>query len=383
MQGAMLENDLPLVTGARAAAAAIAPLAARIEAERRLPAEAVSALVDAGVFKLLVPRDYGGSETTIATLLAVIETIARADGSAGWCAMIGAASGVMSAYLPEEVARTVYGPSDAISCGVFAPMGRAAPASGGYRVSGRWAFASGCEHSPWRMGGVTVQTGAADAPQVRSVLFRAEETRVIDTWDTSGLRGTGSHDLEVRDVLVPAERTFSLFEAPRHPGRLYRVPFFGVLAAGVAAVTLGIARAAVEAFIEVAKAKQPLGAKRTVAHREAAQLAVARAEGKVRAARALLFEAMVRLESQAIEGEASLEGRAVARIAASHAVAEAVAAVDLACDASGATAIYAKSPLERHFRDVHTAAQHVMVSATSATLAGRVLLGVETDTAVL
>jgi alkylation response protein AidB-like acyl-CoA dehydrogenase len=361
----MARIDPLLVARAREAAAVIAPLAPRIESERRLPPEAVGALVDANLLKLVVAKRYGGEEASIATLLAVIEEIARADGSAGWCTMINASSGLMSAFLDDAVAHEVYGPRDAITCGAFAPIGRAAKVAGGYRVTGRWPFGSGCEHSTWRMGGATIE--GEDAP--RSFLFRADETRVIDTWDVSGLRGTGSHDLEVTDVFVPTERTLDLLE-PRLP-----IPFFGVLAAAVASVTLGIARAAIDAFVELARAKHPQASKKTLAHRELIQLQVAQAEARLRASRALLFEA--------IDGGTSTTARAVLRLAACHAATECAAAVDLVYHAGGATSIYAKSPLQRCFRDVHVATQHVMVSSTAATLAGRVLLGVETDLAML
>lgn len=382
--------DTSLVSRAQAAAAVIAPMAARIEGERRLPAEAVSALVHAGVFKLIVPRIYGGSETSVGTLLAVIQEVARADGSAGWCTMIGATSGLMSVFLEDDVAREVYGPADAITCGVFAPMGRAAPVEGGYRVSGRWPFASGCEHCAWRMGG-TLVTGDAPqllpsgAPDVRSMLFRDNETRVVDTWRTAGLRGTGSHDIEVNDVFVPASRSFSLFtDRPRHAGPLYRLPFFGLLAAGVAAVALGIARGAIDAFVELAKNKRPMGSKRGIAHRELVQLHVAQAEARARAGRAFLYEAIDTIEAEAAEREAaSLRSRALLRLAAAHATTEAAAAVNLVYDAGGATSIYDQSPLQRHFRDVHVATQHVMVGATAMTLAGRILLDLESDTSMV
>jgi alkylation response protein AidB-like acyl-CoA dehydrogenase len=376
-----VHGDPAIVARARAAAEEIAPLAPRIEAERRLPSPAVDALVRAGVFKLLVPRAFGGAQTDPSTVLAVIEEIARADGSAGWCTMIGSTSGLMSVHLDEEVAREVYGPADAITCGVFAPMGKATPTDDGYRVSGRWSFASGCEHSQWRMGG-TIVTGEllpSGAPDIRSVLFRADETRVIDTWDTSGLRGTGSHDLEVTDVVVPRARTFSLLTGrPKHAG--YTLPFYGVLASGVAAVGLGIARAALDTFVTMAKTKTPPGSKRTLAHRELVQLDVAKAEARLRAARAFLFEAM----AEATAGDApSLAARARLRLAAAHAAEESAAVTSVAYQAGGGSAIYAKSPLQRHFRDAHVVTHHVMVNATATTLAGRVLLDVESDTTTL
>ncbi len=367
---------------ARAAAKLVAPLSSRIEAERRLPPEAVAALVDVGVFKLFVPRALGGHEASVATMIAVLEDLARGDGALGWCGMIGATSSLMCGFLPADVAREVYGPAGAITCGVFAPMGRATPVEGGYRVSGRWAFASGCEHSHWRMGG-TIVDGRVD--DVRSMLFRADETKVIDTWDTSGLRGTGSHALEVTDVFVPAARSFSLLnDTPRATGALVGVPFFGALAAGVAAVALGIGRAAVDALVQVAQVKHPLGAKRSIANRDLVQLAVARAEAKLNAGRAYLQATVAAATQEAGQaGAASLAARAQLRLAAYHAACEAAAATDLVYDAAGATSIYAKNPLQRCFRDVHVATQHIMVSPTAALQVGKLLLGVETDVTTL
>jgi alkylation response protein AidB-like acyl-CoA dehydrogenase len=376
--------DETMLARARAAAEVIAPLAVQIEQDRRLPASAVEALARAGVFKVLVPRTFGGAEAHPATMVAVIEEIARADGSAGWCTMVGATSGLMSMHLDEAVAREIYGADDAVTCGVFAPMGRAVATEGGYRVSGRWPFASGCEHSKWRMGGTIVmgEGGPSEllpsgAPDVRSMLFRAEETRVIDTWDTSGLRGTGSHDLEVTDVLVPHERSFSLLTGtPKHAG--LTLPFFGVLASGVAAVGLGIARAAVDSFVAMAKSKTPPGSKRTLAHRDLVQMDVAKAEAKLRSARAFLYEAI-----DEATASPSLVTRARLRLAASYAAEESAAVVAIAYKAGGGAAIYAKSPLQRYFRDAHVVTHHIMVNDVATTLAGRVLLGVESDTTTL
>jgi indole-3-acetate monooxygenase len=172
--------DEDVLARVRVAAERIAPMADEIERGRRLPTAAVGALVEAGVFKLAVPRVLGGSEVELPTLLAAFEAIARADGSAGWNAMIGGASGLMSLFLDDATARRIYGPADAMSCGVFAPLGRATREPGGaLRVSGRWPFASGCEHSQWRMGGVLVFDGdkpellPSGVPHIRCVLFAA------------------------------------------------------------------------------------------------------------------------------------------------------------------------------------------------------------------
>jgi alkylation response protein AidB-like acyl-CoA dehydrogenase len=382
-----MDVDESRVVRARDAAGVIAPHLDQIERDRGLTPAAIEALVAAGVFKLCVPRVYGGAQASPATMLAVIEELAKTDGSVGWCAMIGITSSLMSVYLDEAVAREIYGPADAITCGVFAPTGRAVPTGGGYRVTGRWAFASGCRDARWRMGGTLVMGDAPEllpsgAPDVRNVVFRADETTIHDTWDTTGLRGTGSHDLEVVDVTVPRERTFSLLSGrPRHDG--YALPFFGLLASGVAAVGLGIARAALDGLVTLAAHKKLPGGKKTLAHREHVQLEVARAEARVRAARGLLFEALADATGEDDDPRRSLLARARLRLAACHAATEAAAVTASAYELGGGAAVYRTSPLQRQFRDAHVVTHHVMVSSTALTTAGRVLLGLETETSTL
>ncbi len=374
---------------ARDAAERIAPMLDDIDTARRLPAPAIDALAAAGVFKLCVPRSLGGAQASPLALLATIEELARLDGSAGWCTMIGATSGLMSVYLDEDVAREIYAPADAITCGVFAPMGRATPTDAGYRVSGRWPFASGCEHSRWRMGG-TIADGDAPlpsgAPDVRSALFRAEDTTIHDTWDTVGLRGTGSHDFSVDNVEVPRERTFSLLtDRPKHAG--YDLPFFGVLAAGVAAVGVGIARASIESATTMVQTKKPPGSKKPLAHRELVQLEIARAEARTSAARALLGSAldtaMQTVAASAHDDPRCIMARARLRIAACHAASESAAVAAAMYELGGGSAVYTRSPLSRQFRDAQVVTHHLMVSSTALTMAGRALLGIDVDGTVL
>lgn len=367
--------DEQAVARARELATSLAPLVGTIESERKMPPSAVDALVRAGVFKLCVRRAYGGMEADPRTMAGVIEAFAQVDGSAGWCAMIGATSGLMSSYLAPEIAQEIYGAPDATACGVFAPFGRATAVPGGYRVTGRWPFASGCEHAAWRMGGVFAD---GDVTEVRSVIFRADETSIVDTWNTSGLRGTGSHDLEVTDVFVPAARTFSMVrDRPRDGG--YELPFFGVLASGVAAVGLGIARAALDEVIALVKEKKLPGGKKPIASRELVQIEIARAEARLGAARALLFAAL----GDAVAGGDAVLPRARLRLAACHAATEAAAVTSVAYDTGGGSAIYARHPLQRQFRDAHVVTHHIMVSSTALATAGRILLGVETETSML
>jgi alkylation response protein AidB-like acyl-CoA dehydrogenase len=346
--------------------------------------ELVHELADAGVFRMCVPRALGGNEVDPGVLVSVLETIAAADGSAGWCAMIGATSGVVSAYLPDAAAREIYGSDPrTVTGGVFAPRGTAVPAGDGYRVSGRWPFASGSEHCAWLMGGCLVRDGGP--PQARMMLFPAADVRIVDTWTVAGLRGTGSHDMTVENVFVPADRSVSLItDQPRFPGTLYVFPVFGLLAIGIAAVALGIARAAIDELVRVAGEKAPTGSKRTLAERGVVQADVARAEALVRSGHAFLNEAVEEATSFAlINRMMTTPFRRNLRLAATHATTSAAKATDLVYEAGGGTSIYATSPLQRCFRDVHVATQHAMVAGSTLELTGRIFLGLDTDVSQL
>jgi indole-3-acetate monooxygenase len=225
-------------------------------------------------------------------------------------------------------------------------------------------------------------------PVIRHVLLRAEDTRVIDTWNVSGLRGTGSHDLAAEDVIVSRRWSTSFFgglgDRPRHDGVLYRFPILGLLSLGIAAVALGVAREAIDALTALATAKRPAGSKKSLAHRELVQAHVAEAEGLVRSARALLFEATGEAtEIAAAHGAVTARGRALLRLAATQATRASARAVDLMYHAGGGSSIYAQSPLQRHFRDIHVATQHVMVAEATYALVGRALLGLSSDAGML
>jgi len=366
------------------AADTIAPRIADAERDGRHDAAALAALAATGVFKTLVPRAYGGGHGDLLPYVEGIERAARIDGAAGWLAMIGATTGLTAAYLPDAVAREVFGPDDAFACGVFAPTGRATRVGDALKIEGRWSWASGCEHARWRMVGVVLcedgrpRLDAQGAPETRCVFLRAEEITVVPNWNVLGLRATGSHDLAAAGALVPIERSFSLLGSARDPDAAYRVSPFGVLALGVAAAALGIAAAAVDRFAALAREKTPVGARRPLAHRELAQVAFARADGQVRAARASLHNAAL-----AAGSADALPARAALRVVACDVTRTAVSAVDGIFQGAGAGAARVGEPLERHFRDVHMAAQHAMVTDAVAAVAGRVGLGLDTDASLL
>lgn len=376
---------------ARALAARIADEASAIEQQRRMPPALVAELARAGLFRMLVPRELGGLEVDVTTMLDVLEEVARADGSAGWVTMIGATTGVIGAYLPDAAAREIFADPDVVTGGVFHPRGRAVVTDAGYRVSGRWPLASGCQHCGWLLGGCILFADGkpklrdGGAPEARMVIFPASEVRIIDTWNVSGMRGTGSHDIAVEDVFVPRERSvwFST-DVPQRGGTLYAFPVFGLLSLGIAAVALGIARGALDDVAALAGTKVATGSRRPLAERAAIQATFAHATAQLDGARALARQTVREVWDAAASGASvTLEQRARLRLAATNAVREATQVVDQMYEAGGATAIYAEHPLQRRFRDVHVATQHVLVAQPTWELAGRVLLGLSGDTEML
>jgi alkylation response protein AidB-like acyl-CoA dehydrogenase len=377
------------LAAARDLFAEVRALAPRIEADRRLPPELVARLTEAGFFRLVLPRALGGLEADMRTVLEAIEEVSRADGSTGWIVMIGATTGVAAAYLDPAVAGRIFTP-DTLAGGVAAPLGQAQVTDGGYRLSGRWPFSSGIHHTGWLAGGaVLFENGAPrlrnGAPETRLLLFPTASVQVHDTWHVAGLRGSGSHDMEAKDLAVPGEHSLSLlYDRPRHPGPLYAFPVFSLLGLGVAAVALGIARGAVDELVRIAREKVPMFARATLATKAGTQAKVAEAEALVRSARAFLHDAMGRCWALVEEGrEVPLALRAELRLAGAHAASSAARAVDIAYHAVGTTSMFDGSPLQRALRDVHVVTQHAMVGLDIQELAGRVLLGVDTDTSRL
>lgn len=360
--------------------------AGEIETARRMPEDLARRMAEAGLFRLLVPACYGGAEVHPQVFFDALEATARADGAVGWCHMIGATTGMLAASLPEEWAERIYGDNpDCITTGVTAPLGKAEPVEGGYRVSGRWPFGSGCQVSDWICGGCVVNDGSAaqqaGPPAPVLALFPAGEVTIHDTWHTSGLCGTGSNDIEVRDALVPEGRWTVLGKRARVDAPLYRFPTLGLLALGVSAVALGIAEHAIEEFFQLAGGKVPTGSRRSLADRSSAQKDLARARVLVSAARAYTADAIGRAwEAAEQDGKLGMAVKADLRLAATHNTWSAVEAVDLMYHGAGGTSIYETSALQRCFRDVHVATQHVMVAQPTYEVVGKVMLGIDPKT---
>lgn len=362
-----------------------------IEKARRLPADLARTLAQAGLFRLMIPKSLGGLELDPLKSLQTIEAVSEADASAGWCVMIAATSAMKAAYLEPAIARAIYGDPLSISGGVFAPMAKAVPEGDSYRVNGRWSWVSGAANCQWLSGGaVIVEDGKpkllpSGFPDSRMVIFPAAKAKLLDTWHVAGLNGTGSCDMVVEDLLVPKAYSVSIIsDTPREPGPLYRFPSFGLLAAGIAAVMLGNARAAMNDLIELANAKKPAGSRRTLAERSGAQAALAEAEAKLRGARAFFYEAIGEAWTKTVAG-APLEtpDRAALRLAATYATRTSADVVRAMYDLGGGSALFLSSPLQRRFRDAHAGTQHMMTAPQTYELAGRVLMGLPTDASLL
>jgi alkylation response protein AidB-like acyl-CoA dehydrogenase len=356
---------------------------AEVDRTRRLPASVVDALRAAGVFRLLAPRALGGAETDPLSFLRVVEEVSYADGSAGWCAMIGGCYATFGGILPPQGAREIFGDSSTIAAGSFRPdKGVAHEVEGGYRVSGRWPLASGSSHAGWYIAGATVLRDGGPItepdgwPRMREVFFPAAQAEVIDTWESTGLRGTASHDYAVRDVFVPEHRTLWLREPPSDPGPLYRMPPVAMFATFIAAVQLGIARHALDAFVALATTKTPATAQAVLADRAAAQATLGRATALHASARLYLETALQSLWARVEAGHhPTLADRGALWLAAAHAGHTAHAAIDRLYTAAGASAVYATSPLDRCLRDARTALQHTCTQEVNFEVAGRVALG--------
>jgi indole-3-acetate monooxygenase len=377
------------------AARDLAPLAAEVaaegEAERRLPDRLHEQLVDAGLYRMCVAESLGGPESPPADLIDAVTALAAGDAAAGWCVAVCATSGILGGFLPQDTAAEVYGDPRAVVGGVFAPMGRAVAGEDTYTVDGRWRFASNFPHFDWAMGGCIVLDGDqprlldSGRPDVRLFLWPAADAELIDTWHVSGLRATGSHDMAVAGLEVPAARSGSIITDPLlNPSPIYAFPVFGMLAVGIASVALGTARGALDDLAELAGAKTPTMSSRKLAERADTQARMAGAEAGLRAADALLRNAVDAAWAAAQDGAPIPRGlRAGVRLGASHAVRAAAEAVDTAYALAGGSAIYETSPLQRRFRDVHAATQHMVVGPSTWELAGRVLLNLDVDDAQL
>jgi indole-3-acetate monooxygenase len=389
LESACMTQELdPTVPDMVAAAIRLAPAvrAAREDAEqlRQTPPALAAAITRAGIYQMYLPRSVGGPETPPLTAFRVIEELSKADGSVGWCAMIAAALSLGVGRLPAEVGRELAGtPADFRGAGSAMPGGRAWEIPGGYRVKGRWNFASGIQNARWlyctciMMDGDTPLRTAAGTPLLRALWVPRESVTIVDTWSVMGMRGTGSQDFTVDDVVVPPRRSCLPDAPPNESSALYNHrAWYVTLWTPTAANALGIARGAIDSLAEIAATEASTMSANLLRDRPLVQTRIAEAEAIVNAARAFVFDAVGRLWRTLCAGKSPSDQEiAQGRLALVHAMHEAVRAVDKVFHAAGTNAIYTRLPLERAFRDVHVAMQHAAGLPGYFESAGKVLLG--------
>ena len=352
------------------------------ERDRHLPQPIHEAMRDAGLYNMYLPRALGGPQAELVPSLLAYEEVARHDGATGWNLMIGSQGGLFSDYLPEGAAREIYGAGDAHGAGSFGPTGQAVAVPGGYSLSGRWAFASGCHHANWFVCGAIVIEGGQPrmrpdgVPDIRIMFVPASEGGILDTWYSGGLRGSGSHDIEVEDAFVPEDRNFAFADlavGPAiRPGTGYTQPFMLMASVGMAALALGIARDALDSFKAMAAEKTPSGSRSKLGTQPVVQDRYGEAAALLGSSRIYFYDAC---EQLAMEGRPDDDLSALVRLASANAVRSSQRAVELVYSLGGGSVVYTNNRLDRCFRDVQTISHHIAVGPHHFEMVGQYLLG--------
>jgi indole-3-acetate monooxygenase len=373
------------------AARALGPLirasAAETDAQRELPRPLFEAMADAGLFKLALPRAVGGAELDLPSYIQVIEEIGKGDASTGWVTNQVAIFATYAARMPREAARAIWiDPPRSVVANTPLASAQAVVVPGGYRVTGRQGFSTGCRHASWLAAHATViEQGRPrldeGQPELRYCFVPRAEAELLDTWHVRGMRGTGTHHFAVDDVFVPEARTVKSVTAPLiETGPLYQIPRTLVFASGDAAVALGTARSCLATFVELATTKTPRAMEALLRDQAMVQTDVGHAEADLRSGRAYLVEAVGAIWAALTRGEGiTLEQRANLRLATTHGIRLAVRVVDMVYNLAGATAVYDGNPIQRYFQDVHVISQHLQARLSHYELVGRHWLGLKVD----
>jgi alkylation response protein AidB-like acyl-CoA dehydrogenase len=388
-----LAGDQGLISRAEALRPEVEAASHDIEDARRLTPELLDKLHEAKLFRLLLPRSANGFETDPVTFFHVIETIARGDASTAWCLSQAGGCAMSAAYLAPPVASEIFGndPRAVLAWGP-GPRVKAVECEGGYRVTGVWAFASGGRHATWLgahcpifQADGTPRLGEGGRQVERTMLVPSSEVVWTDIWSVVGLRGTASDQFALTDHFVRGDHTITRdFAQPakecREPGPLYRMSAMTCYEVGFAGVALGIARSALDSFVETARTKVPRGAKSPIRDSAVVQTNLAQVEIGIRSARAYLLQSLAAIWKEISSGaRLTVDHRITVRGASTNAIHKAREAVDFAYNAAGATAIFESHPLERRFRDIHTVTQQLQGRLSHFETVGAWMLGAEAD----
>ena len=372
-----------------ARAKALGPaLRARSEAaaqSRRLPVETIEEMKECGLFRMLQPERYGGFESHPNEFFKAQIALGEACPSTAWVFGVVAVHSWQLSLFNGQAQEDVWAknPSALISSS-YAPVGNVEPAEGGFRLSGRWSFSSGCEHCDWVFVGSFVPTPPdAKGPDMRTFLLPRSDYRIEDTWNVSGLKATGSHDVVVEDIFVPEHRTHKLMDGFRceSPGNeintapLYRIPFGQIFVRSVSTTALGIAQGALDTFREIAAKKVATSDRSKVSEEPTTQAIVARAGSTLEELKLVLFRSFNEMMDLASEGSPiPLDRRLQFRYESALAVEKSREIVDELFTASGGRALFLDHPMQRYFQDIHAARAHY---ANNPDKPGRNLGGVQ------
>ena len=391
-----LNSSAGLLDTARGLRPSIEAFGEQIERGRQLPTPLVDVLHEVGLFRMLLPRTLGGHEVEPITFAQVLEEVARADASTAWCLCQASGCSMVAAYLDGESGAEIFGGDPRAVLAWGQPSGpRAVAVRGGYEVTGEWVFASGAHHATW-LGGITAPIFEADgSPRLRpdgtqdgrTMLFPARNARLVDVWQVSGLRGTGSDTISVDRLFVPERHTARPEPAERREqGTLYRFTWGNLFSSGFSSVAMGIARGMLDALLSLAGEKTPRGLRSTLRENAVIQRQVAVSEAKLNASRALLH-ATLREAWEIVQangpGPLPLDLRVRIRLAATFGIHQAVEVADTVFHAAGSSAIFANNPFERRFRDIHAVSQQIQARQAHFETVGQFLLGLEPDQSFL
>jgi indole-3-acetate monooxygenase len=375
-------NATDIISAVRALAPEIQSRGDEIAALRRLPLDLVTKLKAAGVFRMAMPKAWGGPEMTPREQCEVYEVLGAADASVAWCAKIGSDSGYFAAQLDEGIARALFSDLDCVTAGQVPPNGLGERVDGGYRLSGHWTFGSGCTHADVIATGFLVTENGkpvmrGGAPEARIALAPASQFEIIDTWHSTGLAGSGSNDYRVKDLFVPAAQTIAQEDPPRRSEPLYC--YFGMFLASWHGIALGLARRAIDATIAIADRKLHIFPPPPIPLRQRphARVALAKAEMTWRATRAFTYETTDRIWDEArTAGHISSDTRRAMALSLSHAFRSSREIAQSMYDVVGPTAVFAaKSPLDRLLRDAITMSEHLLLSDSFLEMVGAGIVG--------
>ncbi|HEX6004225.1 MAG TPA: acyl-CoA dehydrogenase family protein [Burkholderiales bacterium] len=382
----MAQTPTSPLEAARQLAPLIRASANEIEANRELPRALFEAIADAGLFHLAVPRALGGTEVDYPTYVQVLEEIGKADASTAWIVNQCATFGTYAARMAPAVARAIWIDTPrSIVANTPAPNAQATVVPGGYRVTGRQGFSTGCRHASWISAHATVVENGTPRlkdgkPEARYFIMPIADVELLDTWHVRGMRGTGTHHFAAKDIFVPEERSVFLAAAPlANAGPRYKIGIQLAFAGGDAAIALGMARSCLAEFYELAGAKTPRF-QNLLRDQAMIQLTVGQTEAALRSGRAFLMEAVNELWNEALALPViSLERRMALRVATTHAIRLAAQAIDAIYNAAGATAVFEGNLIQRHFQDIHVITQHLHGRLAHYEFAGQHWLGLPVD----